>query len=102
MVITLLVKYLAAPIAAVYHMVTNAANRGSCAAGHNVNVANNLANGHNKRACPVPVPFSFFFWLSLDDSCSYPPKFAIEHRHYPSCCECISSTRHTQTHWRLF
>ncbi len=52
MVITLLVKYLAAPIAAVYHMVTNAADRGSRAAGHNVNVANNLANGNNKRACP--------------------------------------------------
>ena len=51
-VITLLVKNLPAPIAAVYHMVANAANRGSRAAGHIVNVGNILANGNNKRARP--------------------------------------------------
>ncbi len=54
MIIALLVKNLAPTVAAVEHMVANAADRGSCSAGHSPNVTDNPP----KSIINMDVPFS--------------------------------------------
>ncbi len=55
MIIALLVKNLAPTVAAVEHMVANAANRGSCRSGHLLNVTNNP----RMSIINMDVPFLF-------------------------------------------
>jgi hypothetical protein len=53
MIIAILVKNLATTIAAIHHMVTNAANRGSRGPGHAATVWPLGSKVNNKHACPL-------------------------------------------------
>ena len=57
MVIAVFVKNLTTIVAPINHMVANAANRGSRAAGHMLNVDITPGKINNKRACPLVCGF---------------------------------------------